>query len=253
VIGLLVAAAFAAGVVDAIAGGGGLITVPALLASGLDPRVALATNKGQAIFGSSASFVSFARHGHVDRKRAPVSFLAAGLGSLVGARLVLLLSPDILRPVAVVMLLVAAGASLAKRPGHHEPSAWVKAAPRFATAAVALFFGTYDGFFGPGTGTFLLLSYAYFFGDELVSASGNAKVANFASNIAAFVTFLVAGAIRWDIALPMGVAQLAGALVGTALAVRKGAGIVRGVAVCVSLALALRIGFQLIAAWRAAS
>src|SRR4051812_6357941 len=94
VIGLLTVAGFCAGLVDAIAGGGGIITVPALLAAGLDPRVALATNKGQAIFGSSASLLAFARHGEVDRRRAPWSFVAAAAGALVGARAVLLLRPE---------------------------------------------------------------------------------------------------------------------------------------------------------------
>ena len=110
---------------------------------------------------------------------------------------------------------------------------------------VALGLGAYDGFFGPGTGTFLLLIYAYAFGDDLVGASGNAKVANFASNLAAFTAFAIEGKIRWEIAVPMGMAQVAGAWLGTELAVKRGAGLVRVAAVAVSLALAVRVVWQM--------
>ena len=244
-IALLVLAAFAAGVVDAIAGGGGLITVPALLVAGLDPRVALATNKGQAIFGSSASFFRFARHGQIDRARAPSSLLSAGAGALLGAKLMLRLDPALLRPVALALLLVACASALVRRPGGGEAAPLVRRAPVACALAVGFALGAYDGFFGPGTGTFLLLTYAYFFGDPLVAASGNAKVANFASNLSAFLLFAASGSIRWQIALPMGAAQMTGAYLGTELAVRRGAGVVRGVAVGVSAALAARIAWQM--------
>ena len=244
-IGLLLLAAFGAGVVDAIAGGGGLITVPALLAVGMDPRAALATNKGQAVFGSSASFFRFLRHRQVDRGRAPWSFVAAAVGSVLGARLVLALDPAVLRPLVLVLLVVASALAFVRRPEAGGRAWWVERAPRLAALAVALLLGAYDGFFGPGTGTFLLLAYAYAFGDDLVSASGNAKVANFASNLASFAAFAASGAIRWEVALPMGAAQVTGAWVGTELAVKRGAGLVRGVAVAISLALAARILWQM--------
>lgn len=242
----LVAAAFGAGLVDAIAGGGGILTVPALLAAGLDPRVALATNKGQAVWGASVSFGRFLRHGHVDRRRAPWSFVAAAAGSAAGARAVLLVRPELLRPVVLGLLVVASGLAFVRKPGAQGEGAWwVRAAPRASAVAVGLGLGAYDGFFGPGTGTFLLLVYAYAFGDGLVSASGNAKVANFASNLAAFGLFALTGAIRWELALPMGAAQVAGAWLGTELAVKRGAGLVRGAAVAVSLALAARVVWQM--------
>lgn len=254
VIGLLTLAGFCAGLVDAIAGGGGIITVPSLLAAGLDPRAALATNKGQAIFGSSASLVAFARHGQVDKRRAPWSFVAAAIGALLGARAVLLLRPEVLRPFVLVLLCVAAGAAFIRKPqgtpqGTPHGTADPDAPPRGSLAVavvVALVLGAYDGFFGPGTGTFLVLSYAYLFGDPLVRASGNAKVANFASNLASFTLFALSGAILWRVALPMGVAQALGATLGARLAVRKGAGLVRGAAVAISLALAARVLWQMV-------
>jgi uncharacterized membrane protein YfcA len=242
----LILAAFAAGLVDAMAGGGGIITLPALLACGLDPRIALATNKGQAVFGAGSSVAMFARGGQVDRSRAAVSFLAAGGASIVGAKLVLLVDPRMLRPLVLALLLVAACAAFVRKPG--EQRGWLAAQryPGLVASAIAVAIGAYDGFFGPGTGTFLILAYAYVFGDPLVRASGNAKVANFASNLGAFVLFAFAGSIRWDLAIPMGVAQVAGAAIGTRLTLKRGSGLVKGAAVVVSLLLAARVVWQLI-------
>lgn len=245
-VSLLVIAAFAAGFVDAIAGGGGIITVPALLSTGMDPRLVLATNKGQAVFGSTAGFIAFARHGHIDRSRAGYSFVSALIGSALGAKLVLLINPTLLRPLVLVLLVVAALVSFAKRPQHSEPLGLVKNHPIFAALIVGLLLGAYDGFFGPGTGTFLLLIYAYLFGDELVRASGNAKVANMASNLAAFIVFAYSGSIQWSIALPMGIAQMLGAQLGARVAIKRGAGLVRAMAMFVSAALALRIAWQML-------
>lgn len=242
----LIIAAFAAGLVDAIAGGGGIITLPALLACGLDPRMALATNKGQAVFGSGSSVVAFARSGQVDRSRAAVSFFAAVVAAMIGARLVLYLDPKLLRPIVLVLLVFASIAAFARKPGKQQGWRRVFEHPCIAAAAVAGVIGCYDGFFGPGTGTFLILAYAYLFGDPLVRASGNAKVANFGSNLGAFLLFAFSGAIRWDLAIPMGLAQTVGALIGTRLAVKKGGGLVRAAAVIVSLLLAARVAWQLL-------
>lgn len=244
-IALLVAAAFVAGLVDAIAGGGGIITVPALFAAGLPPVVALGTNKGQAVFGSLTSFATFVRAKKVDLRRAPVSFVAALVGSLLGARAVSLLDPAKLRGVVLALLMLAALSSFLSKPVVPPPSK-VARAPLLAAAAVALPIGFYDGFFGPGTGTFFILVYAYAFGDDLVHASANSKVGNFASNLAAFSLFALSGAVRWDIALPMGAAQLLGSFVGARLAVRRGAGLVRVLAIAVSLALAARVAWQML-------
>jgi uncharacterized membrane protein YfcA len=245
VLALLVAAAFAAGLVDSIAGGGGILTLPALLASGLDPAVALATNKGQAVFGSVSSLVEFGRKGQLDRRRAPWSFAFALLGAVIGARLVLRVNPAVLRPAVLVLLLMASVLTLVKKPADAGAVALVVRHARACATGLALVMGLYDGFFGPGTGTLLLLTYAYWFGDGLVRASANAKVANAASNLGALALFAVSGTIRWDLALPMGVAQLAGAVVGTRLTIRAGGGIVRVAAIVVGLLLAARVAWQL--------
>lgn len=243
---VLVLAAFVAGLVDAIAGGGGIITLPALLMTGLDPSVAVATNKGQALFGASASLVSYARGGAVDRARVPWSLVGAVVGSLAGAKLVLLLDARLLRPVVVVLLLVACAVVVVRKPTATAPNAWASKFPRFSSVAVAGAIGVYDGFFGPATGTFLVIAYAFLFGDALVKASGNAKVANFASNLGAFLLFAAAGVIRWELALPMGVAQVLGATLGAKITLRRGDNLVRIAVVAISVMLAARLTWQMI-------
>lgn len=249
---LLAVAAFAGGVVDAVAGGGGLVTVPALLAAGLPPHLAIGTNKGQAVFGSGASLLRFARAGLVDPARARLAFPAGFLGAMGGAALVLLLSPAVLRPV-VLGLLVAVAAFLAFRPrlaipaaGERRPLVGPAGAPA-AAVALALFIGAYDGFFGPGTGTFLIVGFVLVLGDGLTRASGEAKVVNFASNLAALSLFSYRGVILWRVALPMAAAQFAGSSLGAHLAVRRGDVFVRRVVLLVVLALVVKLGRDLLA------
>lgn len=251
---LLALAAFAAGVVDAVAGGGGLVTMPALLAAGLPPHLAIATNKGQAVFGSGASLLRFARAGLVDPARAKVAFPAGFAGSLAGAALVLLLSPAVLRPI-VLALLVAVAAFMAFRPPLAPPAPGAArgllplgaARAPLATAVIAVAIGAYDGFFGPGTGTFLIVAFVLVLGDGLTRASGEAKVVNFASNLAALALFAARGVILWQVALPMAAAQFAGSSLGAHLAVRRGDVFVRRVVLLVVVALVVKLGRDLLA------
>jgi uncharacterized membrane protein YfcA len=243
----LSAVALVAGTVDAIAGGGGLLTVPALLWAGLPPHLALATNKGQSTFGSLAALVRFARGGLVDGRRAAVTFPLGAAGSLAGAALVLAVPPAALRPV-VIALLAFAAVFVGLRRGKPAASA-ARAASRPAALAVAgaaaAAIGAYDGFFGPGTGTFLIVAFSGLLGDPLARASASAKVVNFASNLAALLLFAARGAVVWPLALPMAAAQLAGGWIGAHLAVRRGDALVRGVVVAVTLALAAKLAWDL--------
>jgi uncharacterized membrane protein YfcA len=241
---LLVVASFVAGTVDAIAGGGGLITLPALLAAGLPPALALGTNKGQSVFGSGAALLRYARAGLVDGRLAWVTFPAGLVGSLGGAALVLLVPPTLLRPV-VLGLLVLVAVVLALRPA--TPAAPRAGAHRSlaVAAAIALVIGAYDGFFGPGTGTFLIFGFVIFFGAGMREASADAKVVNFASNLAAVALFSSRGLVAWNVALPMAAGQFAGGLAGAHLAVRGGDRLVRWVVLLVVLALVVKLGADL--------
>ncbi len=241
---VLALVSFFAGLVDAIAGGGGLLTVPALLAAGLPPHLALGTNKGQASFGAVSSFLSFWTRGEVDRPRAPLAFSAGFVGSLGGAALLFLLSPERLRPIVLVLLVVAA-AIVGLRRTTHATEPWAKR-PRLALVILAVSLGAYDGFFGPGTGSILIVGNALLFGDNLTRASGNAKVVNLASNLAALLLFSIGGTVLWHVALPMAAANTLGAFVGARLAVKRGDGFVRGVVLLVVLALVVKLAIDLV-------
>ncbi len=239
---LLALAAFAAGLVDAIAGGGGLLTVPALLAAGLPPQVALATNKGQASFGAVSSFVSFWMRDGIDRKRAPLGFVFGFVGSLAGAQVLLLIRPEPLKPVVLVLLLAAAGIVAYPR----KPEAKARSWAMLALPGIAFGLGFYDGFFGPGVGSMLIVAFVLVFGDALTRASGNAKVVNLASNLAALLLFAVKGSVLWRIALPMAAANATGAFVGARLAVKRGDKLVRFVVLCVVAVLVVKMAADLV-------
>ncbi len=240
---LLSAAAFFAGFVDAIAGGGGLVTLPALLAAGLDPRVALATNKGQAVFGAVASFVSFWRRRAIDPTRAPLAFATGFVGALGGAALLLWMRPEPLRPLVIALLVAAA--VLVSVPRRVLPDLGLERPLRvFAPLGLAL--GVYDGFFGPGTGSILIAIHVVVFRDPLTPASANAKVGNLASNVAALAVFAYGGAVLWRIALVMAVANALGALAGSRLALHVGDRLVRVVVLLVVAALVVKLSLALI-------
>jgi uncharacterized membrane protein YfcA len=245
----LTGVAFAAGLIDAIAGGGGLLTVPALLAAGLPPHLALGTNKGQSVFGSGSAMVKYWRSGLIDPERARVGFPLGLAGSAGGAALVLAVPAANLKPI-VLVLLAAAALFIGLRRGTPEARAAAGQPPRWkggtvTAGLIALAIGAYDGFFGPGTGTFLIVAFVALLGDGLARASAGAKVVNFASNLAALALFAWRGVVVWPVALPMAVGQLSGAWLGAHLAVRRGDALVRRVAVLSALALAVKLALDL--------
>jgi uncharacterized membrane protein YfcA len=243
IVGLFFVALFA-GLVDAIAGGGGLLTVPALLATGLPTPMVFGTNKGSAVFGSGAALIRYWRARMIDSKRARVLFPLGVLGSFAGAALLTTLDPKVLRPL-VLVLLVAAGAVVAfvRPPRTHEgvpsPRAGLKA------AMLALVIGAYDGFFGPGTGTFLIIGFVVLLHLSLQEASANAKVVNFASNLAALSLFAWKGLVVWKISVPMAAGQFIGGTIGAHLAVKGGDTLVRRFVLVVVLALVTKLGYDL--------
>lgn len=236
---------FVAGAVDAIGGGGGLICVPALMTAGVPVQAAIATNKAQSIWGTAIALLTFWRNGQIDRAQALRTFPLGIAGSAVGAVLVLWLDKETLRPIVIAMLIGAAVLLVARKPSRDVD---LPPTPRHLTIAaiLALVIGAYDGFFGPGTGTFLIVGFVAFCGKSLVRATADAKVVNFASNAAGLAVFISAGVVAWAYALPMAVGQLAGGFVGARVAIRGGARVVRIVVVAVSLALVVKLGVDLI-------
>ncbi len=241
----LTSVAFVAGLVDAIAGGGGLITLPALLAAGLEPHFALGTNKGQSVFGAFASVVRYARAGLVNGGRARITFPLGAAGAFAGAALLLVLDREVLKPL-VLVLLVAAGAFIAiRRPGNTPPGP-APSRPLLLAGAIALIIGAYDGFFGPGTGTFLIIAFVTLLKASLPEATADAKVVNFASNLATVILMGLKGKVLWAIALPMAAGQFAGSLVGASLAIKGGAPIIRGVVLAVVAGLVAKLAYDLL-------
>ncbi|HEV7557699.1 MAG TPA: TSUP family transporter, partial [Kofleriaceae bacterium] len=170
------------------------------------------------------------------------AFPLAFVGGTVGSRLLLEVSNEALRPVVLVMLIAAAVVLAVRRPTGTESS------ERRPTVAVlvALAIGTYDGFFGPGTGTFLIVCFVTWCGRTLVDASADAKVINVGSNLGALVTFILADRVAWAVALPMAVAQLCGGMLGARFAMAGGARVVRIVVLLVSGALVVKLGYDLL-------
>ena len=236
--------ALLAGLVDAIAGGGGLLTVPALLATGMPTPMVFGTNKGSAVFGSGAALLRFWRARLIDSKRARVLFPLGMLGSCAGVLLLTALDPKILKPLVLILLVVAGFIVAFIRPPAVQEGAPSKSAGLKA-AILALVLGAYDGFFGPGTGTFLIIGFVLLLHLTLQEASANAKVVNFASNLAAMIFLAWKGLVIWKVSVPMAAGQFIGATIGAQLAVKGGDTLVRRVVLVVVLALVTKLGYDL--------
>ena len=242
---LLMMAAFAAGFVDAIAGGGGLITLPILMLAGLSPAQALATNKVQGVFGAGTAALSYAARGLVDLRSQWKSALIAGAAGALGAALVSYLPTDDLRLILPVIL-IAIAAFFALKPGLNDLDRVQRVAPAaFALTAVPLV-GFYDGVLGPGAGSFYMIAFVTLAGYGVLKATAHTKLLNFASNLGGLAAFALFGQPLWLVGIVMGGAQIVGAMLGARLATRIGARLIKPLLVATSLALALRLIWQMI-------
>jgi len=240
---LLICAAFLAGFVDAIAGGGGLITVPALLLAGASPIETLATNKLQGSFGAGTAVLAYARAGHVrpldQLGMAAVAAVAGGLGALLAH----LMPAQALRVIMPVVL-VAVALFFAFKPGISDADRVERIKPAVFSFTAVPMIAAYDGFFGPGTGSFFMLAFVMLAGFGVLKATAHTKMLNFASNIGSLAVFVTTGATWWGVGLAMAVAQVAGAALGARLAMRVGARLIKPLLVFTSTALALRLLWQ---------
>lgn len=236
----LMVTAFAAGFVDAIAGGGGLITVPVLLLAGAGPVEALATNKLQGLFGSGSAAVAYAGKGLVDLRQQLPSALACFFGAALGAFLTTRL-PSALLAEALPAILILIAAYFALKPGLDDLDRHRLVSAGLFGFGIAPVIGFYDGFFGPGAGSFYMLGFVSLAGFGVLRATAHTKLLNFASNVGGFAVFALSGAVLWKLGLAMGAAQFAGARLGAHFAMRRGARLVKPVLVAVCLGLALRL------------
>lgn len=220
---------FLAGFIDAIAGGGGLISLPAYLSVGLPAHLAIGTNKFSSAFGTFVSFIRFVKSGRINYKSALASVAGALPGSWLGARLTLLIDEVYLKYILVILLpFIVILVVTRKNFGENDTSFKLSNIKMIILSTLSgLVIGSYDGFFGPGTGTFLILVYTGILGFNLTTASGNTKVVNLASNISALATFIVMGKVVYAIGIPAALAGILGNWLGSGLAIKNGAKVIR--------------------------
>lgn len=242
---MLVLAAFIAGTVDSIAGGGGLITVPALLLAGLPPVQALATNKVQGAFGAGTAALVYGRRGHV---RLAAQILPAALSfaaAFAGSRLVPYIPTQTFRLILPVILISVALFFALKR-GLTDADRHERLTPALFTAAFVPVIALYDGLVGPGTGSFFMIGFVLLAGFGVLRATAHTKLLNFASNLGSIAAFALAGAPLWKLGLAMGLAQALGARLGAHVAMKNGAALIKPLLIATSTAMAARLVWQML-------
>lgn len=248
---MLLAAAVAAGWVDAVVGGGGLIQLPALLLAnpGAPVATALATNKLGSIAGTSSAAYAYLRKAKPDLGVAlPAAGLAVGFAA-VGALCAAAISSDVLKPVIMVVLLAVAAIVVLKPDLGRVPRLVLRTRRRVAAAVLVpgVLIAFYDGLVGPGTGTFLVIAFTTVLGVDFVNASATAKIINVGTNLGALLVFAAQGHVLWAIGLAMAACNIVGAQLGARTAIKRGTGFVRGVLLCVVAALVLKLGYEQLA------
>lgn len=235
IIAFLMTVAFVAGTVDAIAGGGGLLTVPALLSAGVSPAATLGTNKLQSTFGVAMAVMTFARRGRIDLKRFAWPAACAFVGAAGGAIVLTSINPRFLAGFIPVLLIAMAIYYLLK-PTLGDDDRQARMRPILLTV-LAAGIGFYDGFFGPGAGSFYTTALIVVFGLGTVNAIAHTKLLNFASNLAGLMVLLAAGEVLMMVGLAMAAASMAGGYVGARSAMSFGARVVRPLLIIMCLAL----------------
>ena len=233
---MLSVVAAVAGFIDAIAGGGGLLTIPAMLLANIPPVLTLGTNKLQAASGALAASITMIKKGVVNPKNIKVAIIGAFIGSVIGTIAVQLSPPDLLEKL-IPFLIAAIGIYTLFAPSLGD----VEAEPRISEGAwqkvVAPLIGCYDGYIGPGTGMFFALGNVALRGRKIIEATGAAKVLNLSTNIGSLIFFILGGNVLWTLGLAMMVGQTIGAYLGSHMVVKGGSKLIRPVIVLVCLAM----------------
>ncbi|HLR21201.1 MAG TPA: TSUP family transporter [Tissierellaceae bacterium] len=243
----LCSAGFLAAFVDAIAGGGGLISVPAYFAIGFPPHLTLGTNKFSSTCGAIVSTTSFAKSGKVDKDILKVILPLSFLGAATGVFTVLLIDSSILEPIVLFLILgVGIYSFFSKTIGIEDNFTGITKKNLILGGIFAYGMGFYDGFFGPGAGSFIIFGLIKIYGFDFVRASGNAKAMNFVSNITSLLLFAINGKIYYLMGIPMALFMIMGATVGSRLAIKEGSGFIKPVFVTMSLAVAAKMIYEII-------
>lgn len=225
---------FLSGFIDSIAGGGGLISLPAFTALGLPPKMVLGCNKFSAVWGTMISTFNFFKSKKIHKETILISVVSSLIGSWLGTNLALIIEDIYLKYFLIVMLpLIAIFILTRKDFGEPKPNNFSSKKILILAGIASFFIGGYDGFFGPGTGTFLILVFTSVLGFDIVTASGNAKVINLSSNIASCVVLIYHGEVYYTIAIPAAIFGILGNYIGSKLAINKGKKIIKPIFVVV--------------------
>ncbi len=240
ILALLVGVALIAGLVDAIAGGGGLLALPALLWAGVPPLQALATNKLQGTFGTATAAFNFTRRGQIDPRGMLGQIVWTFAGAVCGTLAVQYLAAAWLSQL-VPVLLITFSIYFLFSPRIGDQDAHTRIPPSLFGMTVGFGVGFYDGFFGPGTGTFFAAGFVLLLGWNLRRATAGTKLLNFTSNFASLLFFAAGGHVVWSIGLGMGLGQMVGAWIGSHLVIRHGSALIRPLLVTVSIVVSLKL------------
>lgn len=243
----LCGAGFLAALVDSIAGGGGLISVPAYLLAGVPPYYSLGTNKFSSTAGSFTSSIKFARSGKVDFKILKYLMPFTLIGAVLGVNTVLMIDQTFLYTLVLILVLfVGIYSFFSKTIGMEDRFEGINAKNLTFAVILAFTLGFYDGFFGPGTGSFLIFGLISIFHFDFVKASGNAKVLNFVSNITSLIMFAVNHKIDYTLGIPVAISMILGARIGTKLALNKGAKLIKPIFITMSLGVAIKMLYSML-------
>ncbi|AOT69070.1 TSUP family transporter [Geosporobacter ferrireducens] len=237
---------FLAQFVDSIAGGGGLISIPALFAFGVPPHFALGTNKFGAMFGTVSSSIGFIRSKNIHKELLLYMVPCTILGAVLGVNTVLMIDQRILNAIVLVLLLVVCGYTILKKDiGSEDNFTGMSKKNILIGGAIALILGFYDGFFGPGAGSFLIFSFISFLGFNFLQSCGNAKILNACSGVTSFIVFALHGKVIYSIGIPLAISMILGALVGTRLAISSGAKLIKPIFILISISFIIKLSFNL--------
>ncbi|WP_040976164.1 TSUP family transporter [Necropsobacter massiliensis] len=243
IIMLLFGVAFIAGFIDAIAGGGGLITIPALLMTGMPPAMALGTNKLQACGGSFSASLYFLRRKTVNLKEVWFLLLMTFIGAVIGTILIQAVDSTLIKKV-IPFLVLAIGLYFLFTPKLGDEDRQKRISYSAFALSAGLGIGFYDGFFGPGTGSLLSLAFVTLLGFNLAKATAHAKVLNFTSNLASLIFFLLGGQIMWKVGLAMMLGQIIGANFGAKMVLSKGKALIRPMVVIMSFIMTAKMAYD---------
>lgn len=232
---------FLAGFIDSIAGGGGLISTPAYMFTGIPMHYVLGTNKAMSSLGTTISTARYLKSGKINKTVAIVSAIGSFIGAAMGSQIALRIDSDILKKIFVFIIPFIAIFVVAKRKSSSDGQKLFGSKMYIACVAIGIVIGIYDGVIGPGTGTFLIFGFNTIIGLDYITSSGSAKVVNLASNLAALTSFLLAGKILWPLAIPAACFNMLGCYVGSEYAIKNGDKVIKKVLILVLIGIFIKL------------